>query len=63
VHLSKIRAKLKMSESTMRRILAHPINPTIARKPRFGKQRKIRVETRKIMKKRLIENPSLMLPN
>jgi hypothetical protein len=33
------------------------------RKPSFGKQRKIRVATRRLMKKRLIENPSLMLPN
>jgi hypothetical protein len=62
VPLSKIRAQLKMSESTLRRILtfpkAKPIDPISSRKPRSGKERKITMETRGLMKKKLTEDLS-----
>jgi hypothetical protein len=63
VPLSRIRAQLKMSESTLRRILAfaktNPLDPISSRKPGSGKKRKISMETRRLMKKGLAENHSL----
>jgi hypothetical protein len=63
VHLSRIRAQLKIPKSTLRRILAfakvNPLDPISSRKPGSGKERKISMETKKLMKEKLAENPSL----
>jgi hypothetical protein len=63
VPVSKIRKQLKKSERTLRRILSfakayclHPITP---RKLVTGRPREISMETSRIMKKNLHENPSL----
>ena len=49
VLLSTIRSQLKLSESTLRRILVfakkNPINPIIPRKPGPGRPKKISTET------------------
>jgi transposase len=63
VPLSTISSQLKLSESTLRRILAfakrNPINPIIPRKPGSGRPKKIIEETRRLIKKKLQANPSL----
>jgi hypothetical protein len=61
VPLSTIRAQLKLSESTMRRILAfakrNRINPIIPRKPGSGRPKKISEKSRRLTKKKLQAKP------
>ncbi len=63
VPLSIIRSQLKLSELTLRRILAiakrNPINPVIPKKPGSVMPKKINEETRRLIKKKLQANPSL----
>ncbi len=63
VPLKTIRQQLKMSESTLRRILAfakaNPIDPIMPRKAVMGRPRKISKDTMKVIKKKLQEQPSL----
>jgi hypothetical protein len=52
-----------MSKKTLRRVLAfakaNPLNTIKSRKPMSGRQRKISMETRRRMKEKLQENPTL----
>jgi hypothetical protein len=63
VPLSNIRSQLKLSKSTLRRILAfakrNPINPIIPRKSGSGRPKKISEETEGLIKKILQANASL----
>jgi hypothetical protein len=64
VLLSNIRSQLKLSKSTLRRILAffakrNPINPIIHSMSGSGRPKKISEETRRLIKKKLKVNPSL----
>jgi len=57
VPISDIRKQLKMSESTLRRILAfakaHPEDPSMPRKPVAGRPKKVSIETRRLIKTKL----------
>jgi hypothetical protein len=64
VLLSNIRSQLKLSKSTLRRILAffakrNPINPIMPSMCGSGRPKKISEETRRLIKKKLKANPSL----
>ena len=61
--LKAIRSQLKMSESTLRRILAfakkQPENPIADRKPGSGRPTKITPAIEMIMKRKLVKTPTL----
>ena len=63
VSLSTIRQQLKMSASTLRKILsfakANPNDPILPRKTSSGRPKKISKDIMKLMKKKLPAQPSL----
>ena len=63
VPLKAIRSQLKMSESTLRRVLAfakkQPENPIADRKPESGRPPKITTAIQIVMKRKLMQTPTL----